>query len=50
MMRRLRKIIRKRKWLLLVSIIALLVISDLLIAWYTANYTTEDKTAGIQTT
>ena len=50
MMPRLRKIIRKRKWLLLVSIIALLLISDLLITWYTINYTTEDKSAGIQTT
>lgn len=49
-MPRLRKIIRKRKWLLLASIIALLLISDLLIVWYTVSYTTDDKTATIQTT
>jgi hypothetical protein len=50
MMVRFRNVIRKRKWIFIAGIVVILIVADLLIAWYTVSYTIEDKAAEIQIT
>lgn len=42
------RVLRKRKRLVIASVVMMMITADILIGWYTATYTTENKTAEIQ--